>query len=282
MASVKASHVVHVARCYCWALCSSRSIHVDARTIKPGCHNVHPVGRGIAHQVHPSLHLDQRSLYTWPSATRVPRWSLQLQLTDAKWHTCACPSCGPHGSCRWVGKISSVLNMRGGVCSHLALHIGHGWRSGQSLLLTNGRQTWWGEVECWWRHWIHDSCWSSVGCRWEHWQQWRACRLTCPWLLIFLLHWFLIIRLQNHNDTGGGPCRASPERHRSLGKIGAQRITIYTERNVIISLPYIGQVKQGAKHTKNPHVKGTHTQDNTIWYGSSKQSNKPPNHTSGF
>ena len=29
---------------------------------------------------------------------------------------------------------------------------------------------------------------------------------------------------------GGGPCRPSPGRHRSLGKIGAQRITVYTKR----------------------------------------------------
>ena len=48
----------------------------------------------------------------------------------------------------------------------------------------------------------------------------------------------------------------------------------------IISLPYIGQVKQGAKHIKNPHVQGARTQDNTKWYWSSKQSNNPLDHAS--
>ena len=48
--------------------------------------------------------------------------------------------------------------------------------------------------------------------------------------------------------------QALPKRHKSLGKIGAQIITIYKESNVIIALPYIGQAKQGAKHIKNPHV----------------------------
>ena len=62
---------------------------------------------------------------------------------------------------------------------------------------------------------------------------------------------------------GEGPRRSSLERHRSLGRIGAQKNYNLQRVNVIIFLPYIGQAKQGAKHTKNPHVQGARTQDST-------------------
>ena len=61
-----------------------------------------------------------------------------------------------------------------------------------------------------------------------------------------------------HWYRAGGPCRPSPERHRSQADWRSKN-TITKRIMFIISLPYIGQAKHRAKHTKNPHVQGART-----------------------
>ena len=65
-----------------------------------------------------------------------------------------------------------------------------------------------------------------------------------------------------------------------MGKIGAQRITNYKKSNVIISLHYIGQLKQGAKHTKTPTFKGHAPRIVQHDYGHPDSSTHPLDHAS--
>ena len=67
----------------------------------------------------------------------------------------------------------------------------------------------------------------------------------------------------NPSDAGGRTVQVLPKEEQVTGQIGAQRITIHKESNVITSLLYIGQAKQGVKHTKNPHIQGANTQNST-------------------
>ena len=59
---------------------------------------------------------------------------------------------------------------------------------------------------------------------------------------------------------GEGLRKSFPKRHRVTGQIRRTKNYNLQRENVIISLPYIVQAKQGAKHTKkSPRPEGTHT-----------------------
>ena len=80
---------------------------------------------------------------------------------------------------------------------------------------------------------------------------WKEARLSLTAQALFL---------SSVADTRGRTVQVLPREAQVTGQIGAQRITIYKESNVIISLPYIGQAKQGIKHIKeSPRLGGTHT-----------------------
>ena len=79
---------------------------------------------------------------------------------------------------------------------------------------------------------------------------------------------------------GGGPCRPSPKRHRSLGRWDAKRITISQRECSLYTCPTLDRRNRAQKHTKqSPRPRGTHT-GHTTWKWSSKQSNNPPDHAS--
>ena len=68
--------------------------------------------------------------------------------------------------------------------------------------------------------------------------------------------------LRNQNDTVGRTTQVPPREAQVTGQIRRTKNCNYKEIRFILSLPYIGQAKQGAKHIKNPHVQGARTKDN--------------------
>ena len=63
---------------------------------------------------------------------------------------------------------------------------------------------------------------------------------------------------------GGGTPQGPPQRrHRSLGRLGAQRITIRQRECSLYPYPTLGRRNTAFKHINNPHVQGACTQDKT-------------------
>ena len=63
---------------------------------------------------------------------------------------------------------------------------------------------------------------------------------------------------------GGGTPQGPPQRrHRSLGRLGAQRITIRQRECSLYPYPTLGRRNTAFKHINNPHVQGARTQDKT-------------------
>ena len=85
-------------------------------------------------------------------------------------------------------------------------------------------------------------------------------QFLCTLNNFYMLYRGLLCSIVWYMIQGGGPCRASLERHKFTRQIGVQRITIYKQSNVhyIPALHWVGETGHKT-HKKALRLGGTHT-----------------------